>query len=284
MKDLLFELINIEDLLGDNIEKIKDAIRIIQKARYNISALQEKEDKDNSILRVGTTLTIAILNKIEEGKLPTDFSAEDWEEILDYVSEYAIEADDTAYSAYVFMLYAWYIEKSVNQMSGRLSDVKAEAILALSDELKLLTTQLANEEIREVDYIQQSLWICLEAMIKLISGTIDTALGFDKDNVVEAAAMLAMEYGRFVLYKREHELLTEYLKNQKILDVELAMQYDEYLEELNAQASQFEMLIDKAFEPNFDELLINSVMLARAAGVEEEEILKTTSDVDDYFM
>lgn len=282
----LDKLITIEDLLStSSINKLKGAIEVIQKAQNNIAALKNKDNSDSmKILKVGTTLTIAILNKVQEGKLPTDFSKEDWDYVVDYISEYAIEIEDDKYSAYVFMLYSWFIEASVAQIAVSLSEEKQGAILALSDELKTKTELLSKEEITEVSYIEDCLWISLEAMIKLISGTIDVALGFDKNQVVEAAMMLGMEYGRFVLYKREHDLVTEYLNNQKMLDVELAMQYDEYIEELNAQAAQFESFINSAFDGNLGERLKNSVDLARAAGVDESEILKTTQDIDDYFL
>ena len=286
MKYQLDKMIKVEDLLNpSNIEKFKRAMAVIQKAQANIAALKgnEKSDKTN-IIKAGTALTAAILQKVEKGRFPTDFTLDDWEEVIDHVSAYAVKADETTYSAYVFMFYSWFINKSLEQIQYRIPDEKQEAIFELSNRIKAKTEQLANEEIKEVDYIDDCLWICLEAMIKLLSGTIDAALGFDKEQVVEGAMMLGMEYGRFVLYKREYDLVTGYLENQKILDVELAMQYDKYLEDLNAQAAQFESFIDIAFNPGFGEILINSVNLARAAGVEESEILKNTQDVDDYFM
>lgn len=286
MKLELEKLIKVEDILDpSNIDRLKKAFDVIQKAQQNIAALSNSDTPDKmNILKVGTTLTVAIMNKVKSGKLPTDFTAEDWEYVVDYISEYAVESDETTYSAYVFMLYSWFIEISLSQLSSKISDEKQQAILDLSNELKIKTEQLINEEISEVSYIEDCLWICLEAMIKLLSGTIDTALGFDKEQVIEAAMMLGMEYGRFVLYKRENELVTTYLKNQKILDVELAMQYDEYINELREQAAQFESLIDIAFDPGFGEVLINSVNLARAVGVDESEILKTTEDIDAFFM
>lgn len=282
----LDKLIKVEDLLDpSNIEKFKKAMAVIQKAQNNIAALNKNDSPEKmNILKMGTTLTMAIFNKVQDGKLPTDFTVEDWEYVVDYVAEFAVEADETKYSAYVFMLYAWFIETSVGQMSLKLAETKQAAILALSDELKLKTELLSKGELNEVNYIEECLWICLEAMFKLLSGTIDTALGFDKNQVIEAAAVLGMEYARFVLYKRENDLVTEYLNNQKILDVELAMRYDKFIEELNEQVNQFEAFVDAAFDPGFCEMLTNSVNLARAAGVEESEILKSTQDIDDFFM
>ena len=62
------------------------------------------------------------------------------------------------------------------------------------------------------------------------------------------------------------------------------MQFDKYMEELNAQAAEFQSFIDSAFDTDLRGRLRGSVELARAAGVEEDEILKTIEDVDDFFM
>jgi len=277
--------IKIEELFSaSNIDKAKKAINIVLKVQDKLTVLGEKEESNAlKIKKVGTTLTVAILQKVQGGKFPTDFTSEDWEEILEQVFEYGVEADGTIYSAYVFMLYAWFIDTSVEKMSGRLSVAKQVAITSLSDEIKTKTEQLKNNEISEVEYIDDCLWICLEAMIKLISGTIDTALGFDREQVAEAAMILAFEYGRFVLYKREDALLTKYLENQKILDVELAMRYEEYCKQLEQEANVFNECIETAFTSDIRSALKNSAQLALAAGVDESEVLKTVQDVDDYF-
>lgn len=280
------KIVNIDQLMDpSNISRFQKAMKVVQKAQNNIAALNEKNDPTAlKVFKAGTALTVAVLMKIEGGKFPADFTAEDWEDIVDHISDYAIEADGRRYSAYVFMFYSWFIEKSVEQIERKLPEEKATAIRALSEELRSRTKQLEEEEIDEVDYIDSCLWICLEAMIKLLSGTIDAALGFDKEPVVEAAMIFGLEYGRMVLYKKENELVTEYLENQKFLDVELANQYDQYIEALEKETARFDGFIDTAFASGFRETLKSSAELAMAAGVEEDEVLKTIQDVDDFFM
>ena len=46
----------------------------------------------------------------------------------------------------------------------------------------------------------------------------------------------------------------------------------------------FNNLLSKAFDDDFREALIGSVELARNAGVDEEEILKSINDIDDFFL
>ena len=43
-------------------------------------------------------------------------------------------------------------------------------------------------------------------------------------------------------------------------------------------------MVDRAFDPDFREALMGSVELAKAAGVDEEEILESTEDIDEFFL
>lgn len=286
MGKALIRNLKIEDLQKmATLDNLKKALDIIQGVQEAAESLKENGcTKKQNILKVGTTLTIAFFSKIREGKLPADFEEEDWRDIALHVQEYAVKADETQYSMYVFMLYAAYIEYSLGNMAFGLSDEKKEAVQTLADEIKSKTEMLENEQIGEVDYIDDCLWICLEAMIKLTAGAVDARTGFEKEKVIEAAAMFAFECGRLTLYSREYELVNGYLENQKILDVELAMQFDEYLKELESQTDKFNALIDNAFSMDVRQSLRGSVMLAKVAGVGEDELLKSDEEIADYFM
>ena len=47
---------------------------------------------------------------------------------------------------------------------------------------------------------------------------------------------------------------------------------------------QFSICIENAFVENFRECYMNSIQLALSVGVNENEILKTTEDIDDFFL
>lgn len=286
MGKALIRNLKIEDLQKmATLDNLKKALDIIQGVQEAAESLKENGcTKKQNILKVGTTLTIAFFSKIREGKLPADFEEEDWRDIALHVQEYAVKADETQYSMYVFMLYAAYIEYSLGNMAFGLSDEKKEAVQTLADEIKSKTEMLENEQIGEVDYIDDCLWICLEAMIKLTAGAVDSRIGFEKEKVIEAAVMFAFECGRLTLYNREYELVNSYLENQKILDVELAMQLDEYLKELELQTDKFNALIDNAFSRDMRQSLRGSVVLAKAAGVGDDDLLKSDEEIADYFM
>ena len=65
---------NIEELLDPtNIEKFKKAMSVIQKVQANIALLKGNGESDKTnIIKAGTTLTAAILQKVEKGWVSWD--------------------------------------------------------------------------------------------------------------------------------------------------------------------------------------------------------------------
>ena len=77
--------------MGSDFEKV---FSIYKKIQSNISALIDKQD-DVGItgLKVITVMTFSILKKIGEGKQPANFDKQDWMQIIDDISQYAVLQD-----------------------------------------------------------------------------------------------------------------------------------------------------------------------------------------------
>ncbi|MCR4923144.1 MAG: hypothetical protein K5931_03965 [Lachnospiraceae bacterium] len=109
--------------LGENLVKLKS---LYEKIQENIYAMAENDDPDKlKQLKMGTILTFAVIGKVIEGKDPQKFSKEDWKDIAEAVSEYAIKMDGRDYSAFVFSLYSRYIDGSANY---KITDFSAELV------------------------------------------------------------------------------------------------------------------------------------------------------------
>ena len=271
--------------LGEDLVKLKSLYDKVQK---NIYAMAENDDPDKlKQLKIGTILTFAVIGKVIDGKEPKNFSKEDWKDIAEAVSEYAIKMDGRDYSAFVFSLYSRYIDGSANYLEGLNADEKhLEEIRALALDLQDKTEKLQNDEISETAYIEDCMWISLEAMIKLLSAWLGTIMkGLPEYyELLHAATMFAFEYGRLKLWSKEQALLEEYIEKQYILDEELQAKLDAFNAELAEEADIFNSLVNRAFDPDFKEALMGSVELARAAGVEEDEILSSVEEIDDFFL
>lgn len=68
------------------------------------------------------------------------------------------------------------------------------------------------------------------------------------------------------------------------MDSELKKKYSIFLADLNTGAESFLTLINHAFAPDFENLIMTSAELAKAAGVSEHEILNSVEKVDSFFL
>ena len=242
------------------------------------------EERGVNILRIGTILSFSVIGKILKGKRPKEFSAEDWRDVADNVAEYGVKMDGQKYTVFVFELLARYIDFSVEINKEVISEQSASEIKGLAADIRYKTQDLESGKITEPAYVDDCLWISFEAVIKLLAAYRTKGLCKEYAEFIQAVADISVQYGRFKLYQKELALINGYLEGQKQLDEQLAVEYQEYLQELKAESDQFNMLIEHAFCDDFDKLLRNSVELALNTGVDKEMILDSTEKIDSFFL
>ena len=265
-------------------EKFRQALQFIQSMQEHAAALSEKEEGAAVTgAKAATVLTLAVLKKIADGKRPSSFDAEDWKDLAHAVSEYAIRLDGETYSIFVFRLYESYIRASAACIASFASRDTVKAIEHLADELHGKEALFRSGDLSEVNYTEDCLWIALEAMVKLIASSASMFCGLQAAEFAQALASCAFEYGRLMLWRKEQALVNQFIECQYRLDKELEEKYAAYLSELEAQSAQFHALIDHAFDPDFRTAFLHSILLARAAGVQESEILSSIEDIDSFF-
>ena len=276
-----FEEMTLEYLADTPIgSKCLKALEILRKIQENAAAFAESdENKSLTAVKAGTMILFSILQKMAKGHKSDDFK-----DIAAAVSEYAVLMDGQKYSIFIFLLYAKYIEYSAEALKTIAPEEKCDMIKALAEEVKAKSQQLKNGEISESGYTEDCLWICLEAMVKLLSVYAGWKAGPENAELIEANAAYAFELARQKLYEKELELVSEYLDHQKVVDEDLQRKFDEYLSQLNAASEHFNALITDAFSSDFRMAFKSSVQLAEAAGVDKAEILDTQEKLDNYFM
>lgn len=277
----------IEQLLGssaaERVERILDTVSTVQRGLF---ALAESGDSEQfTLLKIGTVFQIFLVDVLASGKKAEELTAEDWQNIADKVAKYAVLEDGQSYSEFVFGLYADYIDLSEKVLKVRgVSEERAAAVKEIADQIRNNTCLLQQGEITEVRYVEENLWLSLEAMIKCLSLYVTPLIGPEYTQLLQSVTQLGFEYGRYMLYAREQAILQEYLDNQRILDERLQAEYEAYLDEVNKNAARFQGLIDAAFDPGLRESLAESIALAKAYGVKEEELLKSEEEIDAFFM
>lgn len=287
----IIELLPIDELMDTPAgAQLKAAARLFESVQKHVYSLLEKQGEEGqTALKTGTVLTVGILKRLYSGKKLKEFTREDWKAICKEVDEDALLANDQQYTRYVFDLYAKYIRFSVSMIRTveGMSQRTTDEIAGLADELDRKKQLLGKDNITEAAYIEDCLWISLEAMIKLLASTAVLSrhrFGEEYPELAQAVASCAFEYGRYALYSREQEILTEYLESQKALDKELAQKYADYLDAMKKETERFYLLVDHAFDPDFRETFLQSIALAKAVGVREENILQTEAEIDDFFL
>lgn len=281
LKDLAINKL-METEIGDKIEV---AFTLFKKVQANLCALSEKQgDELATLTKIYTIMTFSILKKFSTGKSPLSFIKDDWKDIANDVSEYAILIDDQEYVVFVFGMYEKYIRASLDYIRTFAKEKDVLAIETLANELCIKSEMLKNGDLEEVSYIEDCLWICLEAMLKLLSAMSKLIRNDEYSELVQALALYAFEYGRFVLYRQEQLLIDEFIQEQYEIDIALQEKFEQYIIKLEEEANYFYTLIDNAFVPNFREQFLHSIVLAKAAGVDEREILNSVDDIDEFFM
>ena len=265
--------------------KISQAMETVAAVQRNLCALAESEDSTQlNLLKIGTVFQIFLVDKLASGADPKKMKPEEWGSIASKVSQYAVLEEGQSYSDFAFSLYADYIDLSAKGLSKFISEETLASIMSISSDIRSKTELLREEAISESAYVDDCLWLSLEAMVKLLSSSLTMLIGAEYSQLAQAVSQLAFEYGRYVLYAKEQAILTAYIENQYVLDEQLQQQYDAFRTELAEQAERFNQLIEQAFSSNIHESLMQSAELARAAGVREEEILTSVEDIDAFFL
>ena len=232
-----------------------------------------------------TIAVFAIIKKMQTGKILSQFDDSDWKDVVTSISEYVLLIPDDEYSVFVFRMYERFIRSSAESVRSFASQEAHDTLVGLADELKSNEEMFHNGSIDEVKYTEECLWIALEALFKLLAAM---CLSKIKDDTLRefgtALSDFAFEYGRLMLYRREQEIITAYINAQYELDSELEQKYACYIEELKKQTEAFGNLINNAFDENFRDAFLKSVMLAQMAGVKDSQILKNSEEIDEFFL
>ena len=272
------------DLIGiDDVQRAPCLKELVETVQSILCAMSDGDDAALVRLRAGMVVTLSVLQRMSTGKTPRDFAVEDWAAIAHEIEAYAVSVDGQSYTAFVFCAYAAYIETSAEKLEEYVPAQRRDSIRALADELRERTCALEDGEVGEAAYTEECLWVCLEAMVKLLSATAFLRFGNAGEFLVNLADY-GVAYGQLTLYRKEQTVLQDILNSQEVLDRELQARYEDYLADLDAQSAQFQLLVRDAFCTDVRGTLKASAELARTTGVPEEEILKTIDDVDRFFL
>ena len=258
------------------------ALNTVEKVLF-VAEIVMDQDADGVGVRAATMFLLALWSRLKQGESAGDLTQEDWNEILRMVYDKAVTIDPIDYTLLVFDTYRRSIAFAIMQMRSNASpDVLSglEEIVSLMD---AYAEDLRTEEMSEAAFIEENLWLSLEAIFLVMTDRMNLMLPEDRRELAEAIGALAFQKFRYSHYEKELAAIDACLGYQDELDKRLTEEVNEYIAALKNELDEFDSLVEQAFNTSDFRLAFKgSVDLAESLGA--EGILKTQQEIDDYFM
>lgn len=223
----------------------------------------------------GAAFVAAVAKKRKTGKKIGEFNSKDWEDVFKETGIGTVKGGIRGISIYALT--------NLKVAPAAVASALCTASFGIAEQAHLLRTGKITEE----QFIMNSEILCLDTSVSALSSFI----GQSVIPIPVLGAVLGNTVGTFLyqatkdnLSRKEQKLIEGYLRYLHELDVELDKKYRKYIHDLNEEMRRYYKILDRAFSPNYEEALEGSVTLAMSFGVSSEELLKSLSEIDDYFM
>jgi hypothetical protein len=268
---------------GATLETEKESLRSTDESARNAAYQQSRPTLQQgakatlaaAAIEGGTAVVLAVVDKRRAGKQLKDFTGEDWADIAGKGGLGVAKGGVRGCSIY------WLTNCTATPAAVASSIVTAAFGVAEQ------ANKLRRGEIDELAFIENAEFICLETAISALSSFVGQALipvpvlGAVIGNTVGTIMYKAVSSS---LSKREASLIAHYLDEQRELDEQLAADYQELIDKLDATISDYLEVLERAFSPDVEVALLGSVELALELGVASEEVLDSDEKVRAYFL
>ncbi|USI88401.1 hypothetical protein [Rhodococcus pyridinivorans] len=223
----------------------------------------------------GTALVLAVVDKRRKGKQLKEFTVEDWADIAGEANLGAAKGGVRGASIYMLT--------NVTATPAAVASSIVTAAFGVAEQ----ANKLRRGEIDELEFIENAELVCLETAVSALSSFVGQAL----IPVPVLGAVIGNTVG-IIMYKavssslstREASLIVQYVDEQRALDEQLAAEYQELIDKLDASMSDYLGVLERAFSPDVEVALLGSVELALELGVASDEVLDSDEKVLAYFL
>ena len=265
----------IESTISDEKQSIQEIDKAIRDEAYSQSKpnMQEglKAGAVSAMIEGGATFTLSIQSKIKQRKSIKNFTSEDWSDILKDTGVGTIKGSVRGISIYAMTNFT--------ATPAAVASSLVTASFGIAHQAYLLNTG----KIKQDEFILNSEMLCVDVSVSALSSFVGQAL----IPIPVVGAVIGNTIGNLIyqsvkdhMKKADKKQLENYLRDIKILVHELDNQYRKYVELLKEYFS----ILDIAFAVDCRQALQGSIQLAEFVGVKNDEILRTESDIDDFFL
>jgi len=269
----------IETTISDERKNIRETDKRIRDEAYSVSkpSLEEglKAGAVSAIVEGGVTFGLAIRRKIKSGKSIKSFTRDDWNEILKESGLGTVKGGIRGVSIYALTNYTATPAAVANAVVTASFGIAQQAYL------------LKEGKITHEEFLLNAEILCVDVSVSALSSFIGQAL----IPIPVIGAVIGNTIGNLIyhsakdyLKKADKKRIESYLQEIKSVILNLDKQYQSYIEQLNIILNEYFSLLDEAFAVDCKQAFQGSIMLAEYVGVPNGEILKSISEVDDFFM
>ena len=223
----------------------------------------------------GITFCFAVYDKMRTGKRLYEFTGDDWVDIAKKTGFGAIKGSVRGTSVYLLTNFT--------KTSANLASAYTAAVFGVASQV----AALYRGEITNDDFLINSEIMCLDIAVSTISTYLGQVaipipiLGGLIGNIIGETL-----YGIYQKYADEYEqkLIAQHISKLEEYEASLDETYNEFIAMINDHIQRFPDICALSFDCDTNIAFTNSIQLARYIGVPEERILKSTADIDAFFM
>lgn len=267
-----------EKTISEKEKEVKKKDQANRDAAYEQSKPTWQEAGKAAMVGAGTeaaiSLCLAVAKKHKEGKRLSGYTSEDLKEIGLDIGKGAAKGGIRSGVIYGMTNFTCTPANVASAMVTAVFGTVANVV------------KYAKGEVTEEDFIINSEVCCMDAGVSAVSALFGEVL----IPIPVVGAIIGTSVGNFMYgiaqqYCDENtkKCVKQYYEEIKELNAKLDEKYHYFVERLEKEFNKFVTIMELAFDENVNVAFDNSVLLAQISSVEEDKILKTKIDVDNFF-
>lgn len=223
----------------------------------------------------GVTFCMTIAKKRKNGKKLSEFTEEDWKDIG---LESGLGTLKGGIRGGVIYTLTNFTATPANVASAYVT-----AVFGIAAQAKAYK----NGEISKEDFVINSETMCLDVTVSAIASLTGQVI----IPIPVLGAVIGNVAGEFVYSickqragQQEMKAISDYKNGMDLINQQLDIKYFKFVLEIEKALKRFNDLEQLAFDIDVNKAFFGSIQLAREIGVNEEQILKTKTDIDLYFL
>ncbi len=268
--------------IGDTIQNEKAGLektdQMARRKAYEASKPSAKEGvkaaKGTAALEGGLAFGLGVHKKLKEGKKLAEFTADDWADVGVDTATGGLKGGIRGAIVYAMTNYTATPAAVANALVTAVFGVAGQA------------NRLRQGAIDEEDFLINAQVLCLDVSVSAVASVLGAVL--IPNHIL--GAVIGNTVGMFLygiakdkLSIREQRLIEEFNCQMDELNRRLDQRYRALIEQLEREFAKFSSMLELAFDPDVNIAFDSSIALADHVGVPAGQVLRTKSDIDNYF-